>query len=348
MKAYVVLMVSCFTFIAMSCDRQDEFVNTRTTISETYQTERFIEDNIDSPAMWYGPHNEHWLIATAKEGNCLYVCHADNGTLLFKVGLNGNISAEFKRPNGISIIDDLLLVVERDNHRVQVFSLPEFMSLGMIGENDLILPYGLYVMHGDGVQQYVVYVTDNYLTVTGQIPPDNKLGKRIHQYTFSTVASGVSAKLVRTFGDTAGAGCLKVVESIFGDPVYKILLIAEEKPGETSVKVYTLDGKFTGVVVGENLFKYQVEGIALYEKDRYDGYWVVTDQDLQDNRFQVFDRRTLFHRACFKGANTSNTDGIWISRQAFGPFSQGAMFAIHDDGNVSAFDWKTVLTVIGL
>ena len=35
---------------------------------------------------------------------------------------------------------------------------------------------------------------------------------------------------------------------------------------------------------------------------------------------------------------TRNTDGIAITQTAFGPFKKGAFYAVHDDGNIAAFD----------
>src|SRR3546814_2462843 len=78
-----------------------------------------------------------WLIATAKRSNRLRVFDGESGEPLRTVGGPGVRPGEFSYPNGISVIDALLLVVERDNHRVQVLRLPDFLPLATFGEHDL-------------------------------------------------------------------------------------------------------------------------------------------------------------------------------------------------------------------
>ena len=256
------------------------------TIDETYQTQRNEADNIDSPAIWHGPNGEHWIIATAKEGNVLVVYDAATGSLIQRLGETGNKPGQFSRPNGIFVIDDLALIVERDNRRVQVLNLPNFHCLGFIGDNVLAKPYGLFaypLKNG----HYNLYVTDNYETPDEEVPPDSLLGKRIHQFDFFIDHDSISWKCIREFGATQGIGVLKVVESIWGDVENNHLLIAEEDTTQSSVKVYNLEGNFSGIVFGQGVFKHQVEGIALFETGSQTGYWIVTDQSHDENQFHL-------------------------------------------------------------
>ncbi len=87
-------------------------------------------------------------------------------------------------------------------------------------------------------------------------------------------------KFEKYIGDTQGEGVLKVVESIYADPVNDNLLICEEFEGEgnTCIKLYDLNGKFKKVI-GKGLFKSQAEGLALIKCGK-DGYWVSTDTKL--------------------------------------------------------------------
>jgi 3-phytase len=153
---------------------------------------------------------------------------------------------------------------------------------------------------------------------------------------------------VRSFGETTGPGGLRVVESINGDPVNDRLLIAEEDPASGIViKVYSFAGRFRNEVIGEGLFTTQPEGIALFECGA-GGYWIATDQDVATNVFHLFDRRTLAHVGAFEGGLTRNTDGIGLSQLRFGRFRAGALFAVHDDQAVAAFDWRTIARTLGL
>ena len=155
-------------------------------ISERYFTPRDTVDNVDSPAVWHSDDGNHWLLATAKETDVILVFDASSGELIDRVGGSGIAPGMLERPNGIAVIDSMALVVERDNARLQVFSLPAFTSLGFIGEMELIRPYGLAV-YQDSAGTYVLYVTDNYETADEQVPPDEELGQRVKKYRFPPI-----------------------------------------------------------------------------------------------------------------------------------------------------------------
>ena len=209
------------------------------------------------------------------------------------------------------------------------------------------MPYGLTVLP-DSTGGYQLYVTDNYEQAKDVIPPDSLLGERVRQYRFSIQNDTLQATLVRSIGDTAGKGVLHVVESILADPAYNRLLIAEEDEPGSHVKVYTLDGSYTGQQFNTTYFPHQAEGLALYTCDGKAGYWIATDQGTDTNTFHLFDRVTLDHVGAFTGAQTRNTDGIALTQQGFGPFPQGAFYAVHDDGNVAAFAWDRIASALGL
>lgn len=316
-------------------------------LKEDFMTARTEPDNIDSPYPWHGPNGEHWIVTTAKEGHALVIYDANDGKTLKRVGKKGTAKGEFNRPNGVVVIDNLAIVVERDNHRVQVLRLPELTSLGFIGEKELRKPYGLTVFK-DASGSYALYVTDNYELVEDQIPPDSALGERVRQYRFTATANGLKSEAVRAFGETKGEGVLRIVESIYADPTNNRVLIAEEDERDTYVKVYSLEGKFTGETLGHGIHHFQTEGIALYACGDSAGYWIVTDQSDSGNAFHIYDRKTLAHLGGFSGAVTANTDGIALTQQGYGNFPQGAFFAVHDDGGVGTFSWKAIASALKL
>lgn len=317
-------------------------------VQEVWQTERDTLDNIDSPAVWHGPDGQHWLLSTAKTTDVLVVNDAATGAELRRVGGSGTAPGKLERPNGIAVIHDLALVVERDNHRVQVFRLPAFESLGVFGDSLLRKPYGIAVYPSADDEAYIAYVTDNYEIVEDSVPPDSLLGERVRQFRVTVGRGGLKAELMDTFGDTSGPGVLKVVESIAADVPNNRLLIAEELETGSHIKVYTLDGSFTGQVIDSGLFPHQAEGIILYQCGDSAGYWITTDQHEVTNTFHVFDRQTLEHVGSFRGAQTLNTDGIALTQRGFGDFQSGAFYAVHNDGNVAAFSWAAIADSLNL
>lgn len=315
-------------------------------ITERFTTPLNVALDIDSPAVWHGPDGEHWLLATSKQSDCIVVYDAMTGEHITTFGSSGAGPGMFERPNGIAVADDILFVVERDNHRLQAIHLPDGTSMGMVGEDTLIRPYGITVVKRDG--GWLVTVTDNYETPEETIPADADLDERVKQYQVIVNGDTVSGELVRMFGETSGPGVLKKVESIFADPDRDLLLIAEELDTVLDIKVYTLDGAFTGTVFGGDIFEYEPEGIALYETVDGGGYWFATDQDDVVNTFHLFDRNDFTHLGVFSGVRVRNTDGIALTQTAMDGFPAGMFYAVHSDSGVCAFALDEVLETLGL
>ncbi len=321
-------------------------------IDEAFMTAMVEEDNIDSPAAWTAPDGATWVIATAKATDKLVVYDGATGETLRNVGVRGTGEGQFMRPNGIAVVDDLLFVVERDNHRVQVLNLPDFSHALTFAAEDLVKPYGLWINKtGTG---YEVYVTDAYMAGEDEqgediLPPFAELDKRVKRYAVERSDAGLSAKLVGSFGDTGEAGALRVVESIWGDPANNRLLIAEEdETYANELKVYDLQGNYAGRTLGRDVFHAQSEGIMLKACADGSGWWITTEQGKGRTVFHLFDRNSLEHTGAVTGKAVANTDGIWLHDAATQRFPQGALYAVHDDQGMVAFDWRDVSAALSL
>jgi len=335
--------------LGLTCSRAQEVH----TLKECFFTDRNHAENVDSPAVWHGADGEGWLIVTAKATHRLLVHDAENGALLKVVGGQGSQPGQFDRPNGIWVSEDFVFVVERDNHRVQVLHLPEFTPIGSFGQDELQNPYGLSVVKEEEPYLYTVYVTDNYETPLEEKPPLNELNHRVQVYEVEL--EGFSEDTMdfdplMAFGATQGEGVLNIVESIYADVPNHRLMVADEEISAAgqSIKVYDLGGKFTGTVLGKGLFKNQAEGIALWPTGETSGYWVFTDQGMQQNRYHVFDRESLEYLGGFEGEVTLNTDGIWLDPTPSERYPEGLFYAVHNDGNVAAFDLAEIREALGL
>jgi 3-phytase len=317
-------------------------------VDEAFVTPLDTVANVDGPAFWHRPDSTTWILATAKATDVVIAYDAATGRVQRTFSGPGTGAGRLDRPNGIRVLDDsLVVIVERDNHRVQVFALPDLAPRGTFGDRDLVKPYGLSVV-ADGPAAYTVYVTDSYELVEDSIPPDSALGRRVRQYRMEVGGPRVRATLVRTFGDTAGLGALRIVESIYADPGHDRLLVAEEDERDSHVKVYDLAGRFTGTLVGRGAFPHQAEGIALYACGARDGYWVMTDQAAAISTFLVFDRATLRLVGSFRGRQTNTTDGVALTQRGFGPFPAGAFAASHSDAGIAVFSWAAIADALGL
>jgi 3-phytase len=316
-------------------------------VAETWISALDTGANVDGPTVYFGSDGAPWIIASAKTANVLIVLDAHTGKELRRVSGPGTGEGKLSRPNGVLVIgDSLLLVVERDNHRVQGFRLPSFAPAGVFGADRLRKPYGLAALP-DTAGGWMVYVTDNYETADEQVPALRDLGARVKQYRVALRNGRLSATHVRDFGDTTSAGAIRVTESIFADPDQDRLLLAEELETDSHIKVYSRDGRFTGTVFGRGYFPQQAEGIALYRCGADAGYWVTTDQGATVNTFHLFDRNTFAHVASFAGPVTNTTDGVALTQRGFGAFPHGAFLAAHADAAVAAFSWDAIAKATG-
>lgn len=321
-------------------------------VGEAFITASTPQDNIDSPASWL-QDGKRMLVATAKATDQLVIYDGDTGQRLRTVGGTGTGLGQLQRPNGIATVDDrFVFVVERDNHRVQMFGLPDFTPLLVFGSDGLQQPYGLWVQRkGEGFE---VLVSDAYMDgedAQGEdvIPPLAQLDRRFRRYEVTQADGRWSARATGTFGDTTGAGAIRVPESLFGDPANNRLLIAEEDvPTGTRLREYDLQGRYQGRDVGKGQYVAQAEGIALMRCADGSGWWVASDQFADRTVFHLFDRTSLAHVGSFAGQATGLTDGVWLDERGDARFPQGVFYASHLDLGVAAFDWRDIAAALDL
>ena len=251
-----------------------------------------VDANIDSVAVWR--RGVRVAAGDSKDRQCHLRPRRRHRRVDPQFWVDGHRRGQLRCPNGILVLDDYAFVVERDNHRVQVFALPDGRPVVTFEDVDLRRLYGITgFVDGDG---HLVYVTDGYERPDGTYPPHDELGRRVHRFRISRSGAGLTAAHESAFGATSGAGVLRKVETIVADPISRQLLVAEEDSAVRSLQIYNGDGQFTGRAIS-GWFATEPEGIALYACADA-GYWIATDQsdDTSRNVFHVFDRRTRAHR----------------------------------------------------
>ncbi|MEO6365765.1 MAG: phytase [Luteimonas sp.] len=326
-------------------------LTTAVQVGESYVSEANAADELDSLAVWPTEQGGAWIIGTAKSTHRLVVFDADSGERLRDVGGKGQAPGQFNRPNGVAVFGDVLFVVERDNHRVQMLSLPMFTPLGSFGEGELRSPYGVW-LHETAPGELDTYITDSFMQGAkfDVVPPLAQLDQRVRRYRvrFDGDAKPVVTSL-GSFGDTAPDAALRMVESIGGDPANDRLLIAEEdrRVGAT-LREYNLAGRYLQRSIPSALFHAEAEGVALWECSLDSGYWIASDQTNPLTTFHVFDRAALAYKGSFSGTTTAHTDGIAVHAAGTPRFRDGVLFAVHDDKAVTAFDLRTIAQALKL
>ncbi|QDQ73548.1 phytase [Pseudoluteimonas lycopersici] len=313
-------------------------------VPESFVSAETPAEELDSVATWTAPDGHTLAIVTGKSTHRLDVYDGDSGQRLREVGSEGSAPGQFFRPNGIAIADDKLFVVERDNHRVQVLSLPGFEPVGSFGEGELRSPYGLWINQTEP-GELEVYVTDSFMYGKHYdvVPPYSELDQRVRRYRVQFDQDGkLMANYGGAFGDTSKEYGLRMVESIAGDARNDRMLIADEDTRHLStLREYGFSGKFTGRSLPQDSFGAQAEGVALWTCPDGSGYWIAVDQLAPLTIFHLFDRKTLAPVGSFTGKVTSHTDGVALH----GPtkrFPGGVLYAVHDDKALAAFDLREV------
>lgn len=286
------------------------------------------------------------LFATSKNGHRIDVFDAATGKFLEAFGSEGTQPGQFNRPNGIVTVRlpvadkdgakatrSALLVIERDGARVQAFWADSLKPAGIFGSKELKKPYGGAV-HERG-DEVTVYITD------AKAEDD----ACVFMYRLEAKGEEIVATLIRQFGDSGGAGRIRLPESVVVDEKMQRVLLCDEK--QNDVKVYTLDGKFTGTVFADGLVRRDPEGLVIVEHLGPAGVVILTDQREEISIWLVFDRRDYRLLAAFTGKpNIANTDGICVHPKPFGPFTGGALFAVHDDADIRAYDLADVAALL--
>jgi len=320
-------------------------------VPERYVSAETPEEELDSVATWQSDEGMLWLIATGKSSHRLVIYDAEDGTRLRDYGKEGAALGEFNRPNGIAVYADYLFVVERDNHRVQVIHLPDLVPVGSFGEKELRSPYGLWLNETEP-GELEVYVTDSFMygKKYDVVPPFDELDQRVRRYRVQFDQAGrLRANYGGAFGDTRPDYALRMVESIAGDRANDRMLIADEDRRHLStLREYTFSGKFTGRSLPQDSFGAEAEGVALWTCPDGGGYWIAVDQLAPLTLFHLFDRVTLAPVGTFHGDTTAHTDGVVLHAAATPRFPGGALFAVHDDKAVTAFDLRDVAQAMHL
>lgn len=321
------------------------------TVIERYASDESAQEELDSLATWTTEDGRTWVIATAKSSHHLVVFDGDSGERMRTFGSQGDGPGRFNRPNGVAVHGDHLFVVERDNHRVQVLSLPELKSVGSFGSGELRSPYGIWLTETEP-GELEAYITDSFMygKKFDQVPALVELDQRVRRYRVKFDQDGrLMANYAGSFGDTRQASALRMVESIAGDPANDRLLIADEdRRHESTLREYTFSGRYTGRSLPQASFGAQAEGVALWTCPDGSGYWIAVDQLAPLTIFHLFDRVTLAPRGSFQGRLTAHTDGVALHAAATPSFPGGALFAVHDDKAVTAFDLRDVARVLAL
>lgn len=329
-RAHLLLFAS---LVIGGCGGEDTRASDVVMVEERWISEADTLWDLDTPALWTDG-SRGIVLVTGKGSHDLRLFDGADGSTLGVFGAPGPELGSFDRPNAVVVVDDFALVVERDNRRIQVLSMPSGEPLGAFGGDVLEYPYGIAV--SGPAEDLTLWVTDDY-EGPGETVPDD-LTRRLHRFEVRLTADDLPEVVHHVaFGDSTGPGRLEVVESIQVDPDAETLFVADES--EKHYVAYGGSGGYAGRALGAGVIHGDPEGIALVRCGEDDGYWIVTDQQDDVSFFRVFDRASLAYLGTFRGRRTANTDGVTFEMGPVPGFPVGVLYAVHDDQALSAFDW---------
>lgn len=305
------LFLSFIAILIFSCNPSHQII---VLDNPMFATEPVEDAGMDSIGFLM---RKHVIVVTVKDKNEIHVYNAMNGE--FKK----SIKRDNAFPNGVTTINDqFVLVTERDNKQVAVFN-SSMDFLGTFGNDELRSPYGItFYKQEDGL--YKVLVTDSY-------EYNNPREDRILTWDFTIDNESFNVSSASVLGNPT----LYQVESIYADQHYQTLLVAEEM--KEHHKVMALD-LMTGEVKKEDLGNFNrgndPEGIALVINKDNNGYWICTEQSKTDNRFHLYDRKTLEYMNTMYLDNVSYTDGIATAYM----HGKWFLYAVDNDARVVAFE----------
>jgi 3-phytase len=345
------LIISVFfiSLIVASCSSKLASVS-KDAVKPAIVTQALPHDT-DDPAIWINPNDvsKSIIIGTDKD--------TDGG--LYAFDLNGKIIAKsevLKRPNNVDIayglvIDgkkvDVAVTTERENNKIRIFSLPDLKPI----DNG-----GISVFEGElerdpmGIALYTRSSDKAIFAIVGRKsgPADNYLW----QYQLTDAGNGiVGVNLVRKFGKYSGK---KEIEAIAVDNELGVLYYCDEQFGIRKYKADpALNDNLELALFGQNEFKSDNEGIAIYKKSATTGYILVSNQ--QANTFMVYPREGANGNAnqypllAEIPTSTIECDGADVTSLNLGGFFQKGMFIAMSNGMTFHFyNWEDLQKRIDL
>jgi 3-phytase len=304
----------------------------------------------DDPAIWVNPADstQSLIIGTDKD--------TDGG--LYVYNLKGEIvnkSEPLKRPNNVDIAYgfkigdktvDIAITTERETNKIRIFSLPDLKPIDNGGipvfENELERdPMGvsIYTRPSD----HAIFVVVGRKT--------GPSGSYLWQYQLQEQAGALSASVVRKFGTFSGK---KEIEAIAVDNELGFIYYCDEQAGIR--KYYADPAKKDDTELaffGQNDFKADNEGIAIYKNSATTGYILVSNQ--QKNTFMVYARAgstdDANHHQLIAEIPTSSIecDGADVTNANLGGrFPKGLFVSMSNGMTFQLYDWNHIQALIDM
>lgn len=305
----------------------------------------------DDPAIWIHPTDpkKSLIIGTDKEtGGGLYIYDLE-GKIVNKftnMGRPNNVDVAY----GLKIGDqkiDVAVTTEREKKRIRIFSLPDLKPIDNGGIEVFVNEKDREPM---GISLYTRPSDSAVFAIVGR--KFGPSGSYLWQYQLSASENNnITAKLVRKFGTFSQK---KEIEAIAVDNEMGFVYCSDEQSGMR--KYYADPAKNNNTELaffGQNDFKSDNEGIAIYKKTDTTGYILVSNQ--QKNTFVVYTREgsknklNEHQKIAEFPTSTIECDGADVTSINLGTrFPDGLFVAMSNGMTFHFYDWRIIQQQIDL
>jgi len=324
MKNNYILLVCGFILLASCKTKLPE-------ISPTLISEKLPHDS-DDAAIWVHPTNpeQSLVFGTDKDevNGGVYALDLDGKIIpeksLTQVHYPNNVDIEYGFALTDSTQTDIMVFTEREKHRIRIYAIPSMQPIDGGGilvfedESDVELkrPMGLSLFKNPNSGQISVIVSRKSGPVTNYL----------YQYELSMNGSNIQANLLRKFGAFSGK---KEIEAIAVDDALGYVYYSDEDFGIRKYYADPSKGSEEISIFGQDLFKRDIEGIAIATYGSDEGFLIVSDQ--QNHSFTIFKRGdNSFVKKLNLG--TLETDGCEVTTHNLGPkFPNGLFVSMNDE-----------------
>jgi len=261
--------------------------------------------NLNNITWWFNKKTkEYWIFLSSQETDKIFILNGLTGEYIKALGGTGDKVGQLNSPIDLVVFDDYLYILEQDNNRVQIFSLPDVIFIGFIGEIQLKSPRSLSLIKVKKDNKYY-----NCLFVSENLDKKSLRPKCVYKYIFNIDNKGIDNIKVKKIGNINGEGKIMRCSSIEYDAYYNRLLILDSY--EKNIKIYDINGNFIKVI-DDNIFNSEPIGIKLMNENNGRGIYFIFDRSKIDNLFHIYDRETLSYISTLKSDKSLENDNICI------------------------------------
>lgn len=235
--------------------------------------------NLTKLKWWYNKESkEYWLFALSEDCHKIFILNALSGKYIKSLGNNGDKVGEFDKPIDLCVYENFLMVLEKDNNRVQIFSLPELNFISILGEVELSNPKTIECLKlKKKDKEYCCLIVGDNL--------DNKPSRRKCYFKFIFEIDKLGIYVPEVLRVEPKNNELGRIESIKYDSIKDNLFIVDKLT--KNIKILDFNNNYKNTIMN-NTYKGEPGEINILNDNKRDGIIVIGDFSRLDSFFHLY------------------------------------------------------------